>query len=91
MRESTTRVGVTAAYKDPGRVTVNHPTTSATTYITKIDLGFTSVPNLPTQVFQMRYKVTGDTFTASAMTGAVERQCSGTLNSVAFATVDVDW
>ena len=60
-------------------------TTTPTTYSTQADLAFTGVPSTPTEVFQMRYKVAGDTFLVYAMTGAIERQCAGTLNSATFA------
>lgn len=60
-------------------------TTTPTTFNTQIDLSFTGVTNLPTQVFQMRYKVSGDTFRVYAMTGATPRLCPGTLASAAFA------
>lgn len=60
-------------------------TTTPTTYTTQADLAFSAVVDQPTQVFQMRYKVTGDTFYVYAMTGSTERQCPGSLNSAIFA------
>lgn len=60
-------------------------TTTPTTFNTEAQVSFVNVPNLDTQVFQMRYKVTGDTFLLYALTGGVERQCPGVLNAASYA------
>lgn len=60
-------------------------TTSATTFTLEVDVAFAGVPNVPTQVVQLRAKASGDTFRVYAMAGATERQCA----TIASATYQV--
>ncbi|MBI2076996.1 MAG: type IV pilin [Euryarchaeota archaeon] len=55
-------------------------------YSTDVQMDFAGVPSGTTQVLELRYRTTGDTFNVQVWDGSAYRTCTGILNSAALAT-----